>query len=163
MNKKICIIMFIPFLIWIGIRIIADIQFTRNCGGYLKRSADANTVKMAKQELERAFLYIEKEKLTNGYTSVFWKTPDEDIGFWHDNLKSALEELNSVGPNATQLEKSNILMKLRETLLDSDDKKMKVTFPKGIGLFPYNFSTAIFGTFSCIIAIIGGIILFDEI
>jgi hypothetical protein len=120
--------------------IIRDITFTQNCGGFLKQAADANTIELAQEKLAKAAEYAEAKGLTEGYTSIIYKTPDEDIGFWFKNLTASLAELKSVDPNATLLEKTNVLMKLRESLLDDGDEGTKVTLPAGISKFPYNKS-----------------------
>lgn len=127
------------FLLWGGIRTVEYIKFQRGCEGFLKRAADANTVELAVQETDKALKYIEAEGLTEGYTSVIYRTPDEDLGFWYTNIKSANNELKNLSPDATQLEKTNVLMKLRETLLDSGGQgKQEVTVPEGTSIYPYN-------------------------
>lgn len=120
-----------------AIVIIKSIQFNQACGGNLKRAADANSVEIAKQELKTALDYMEVNSLTSGYTSVLWKTPDEDIGFWYKNLKTAYNELDSLPENSSSLEKSNMLIKLRETLLDHG-KTDTITVPDGISRYPQN-------------------------
>lgn len=144
----------VMFLAWFGAHFVNEINLNRNCRGYLKRAADANTVELAKKNLAVAIQYLEENKLTSGYTSVLWRTPDEDIGFWYDNLKSALEELRKVLPEATQLERTNVLMKLRETLLDQGERGTYVTVPFGMSTFPNNAVYAMWGTLSIIL---GGI------
>lgn len=81
---------------YLGTRAVKSVQFNQNCGGYLKRAADANTVETAKEELSKAISYIEANNLTQGYTSVMWQTPNEDLGFWYKNLKSSETELSKV-------------------------------------------------------------------
>jgi hypothetical protein len=126
-----------------GIMIVKSIQFDQSCGGYLERAASANTVEIAKGELQRALFYIETEDLTSGYTSVLWKTPDEDLGFWYNNIKTSYNELLSLPENASPLEKSNMLLKLRETLIDHKEKGDSITVPGGISRYPNN---GIYGT-----------------
>ncbi len=138
MTKLLAIIFSVIFSGVLLVYIFFNIQFERNCKGYLKRAADANTIDLAKVELGRAIGYIEAHNLTSGFTSVIYNTPDEDIGFWYQNLKASAQELASVSAEATSLEKSNVLMKLRETLLDKSDSGEKVTVPGGISAFPYN-------------------------
>ena len=130
---------------WAANRIYNGVLFNQNCGGYLKRAADANVINMAKVELNRALVYIEAKGLTNGYTSVFFRTPDEDLEFWYQNIKSALTELNTLGEDTSTLEKSNALIKLRETLLDHRDGADSLTVPAGISIFPNNVFYAIVG------------------
>ena len=122
-----------------GFRISKKVTFKQNVSGFLKRSADSNTIGLAKQELKRAVDYLEANNLTSGYTSILWETPDEDIGFWYQNLKATLNELENVQSEATTLEKTNILMKLRETLMDAGGEgKERVTLPDGINVYPNN-------------------------
>lgn len=127
------------FIGWGAVRTIAYIQYDRNCGGHLKRAADANTVELARTELETSLKYLEANNMTSGYTSVFYTTPDEDIGFWYTNLNASLGELNAVRAEASPLERSNLLMKLRETLLDKD----KINDPTGISIYPHNTGLAL--------------------
>ena len=144
-------------LSWSGIRIIASIQFDRNCEGYLKRAADANAIPRAIEETGKALAYIEGHDFTSGFTSILYNTPDEDIGFWYQNLKDAHTEMTELDlEKSTPLEKSNMLMKLRETLLDSGDHGDSVTSPDGISIFPYNKLAG----YGALIALIGIVVCF---
>lgn len=118
--------------------IVKSISFNQNCGGYLKRAADANTIEMAQTELKRTLDYLEENNITKGYTSVMWRTPDEDIEFWYNNIKTSYVELEGLSDTTTSLEKSNILIKLRETLMDSGESGSHITVPEGISRFPNN-------------------------
>ena len=128
---------------------VLRIQFKQDIGGHLKRAADANTVELASKELRTALDNIERRGLMEGYTSVIYRTPDEDVGFWYQNLKASYDELKRLPNTASMLEKSNMLIKLRETLLDDNEKGMSVTVPGGISRFPYNalFGIVLFGAF----------------
>ncbi len=163
MKKLICIIACISLVIWGGVRLYQDnITFNQNCKGHLKLAADANTVELAKQELAIAVKYCEDQGLTQGYTSIMYRTPDEDVKFWYTNLKASLNELNAVSADATQLEKSNVLMKLRETLLDNRNDGTSVTYPEGISIYPNNMAYCIWALISFIVAVIAGIGWFRE-
>lgn len=136
MKTVISIVLILVSIGIFGVRISKSIELKQNVSGYLKRAADANTIELANQELTRTINYLESKNITKGYTSVFWRTPDEDVDFWYRNLKASqkvLQELNS----ENEIEKTNVLMKLRETLLDTGDK-IKVTIPKGLSVFPNN-------------------------
>lgn len=132
--KTIGFLMMVPLLVVLVVFIVLSYKISINCTDYLKRAADANTVILAKQELKKAIDYLEKEKITSGYTSVFFNTPDEDIGFWYKNLKASFDELDKLGDNSSTLEKSNTLLKLRETIMDG----RFVNYPDGISRYPYN-------------------------
>lgn len=127
----------LAFIAWMIIRIVSNVAFDRNCEGYLKRAADANTVEMAAKELDKALQYMEASNLTTGFTSVVYTTPDEDISFWYNNVKASRDELKKIDDKATQLERTNVLMKLRETLLDTGEKT-SITAPSGISVYPFN-------------------------
>lgn len=133
----------LPLLVLSGARIVKMVIFNRDCGDHIKRASDANTVEMATDEMRTVIRYLEDNKMTEGYTSMLYNTPDEDVGYWYKNLKSSLEELEKVKPETTQLERSNILLKLRETLLDHGDRGDTVTVPSGISVFPNNIFYAL--------------------
>lgn len=163
MKKALGVFLILTFVAWGGYRVVANINFKRNCGGYLKRAADANTVQLAQRELSTALSYIEKEGLITGYTSVIYRTPSEDVGFWHTNLKASLEELNTVSPNATQLEKSNVLLKLRQTLLDHTGGSESITVPSGISVYPNNALVAVIGVFTFAFLVVGVIVIIRDL
>jgi len=121
-----------------AITIIRDVSIDQNCTGYLKRAADANSVETARVQLQKATQYLEIHNLTSGYTSVLWKTPDEDVEFWYNNLKESEAELMRVDSTTSSLEKTNLLMKLRETLLDGGENGDKLTVPQGLSRYPNN-------------------------
>lgn len=152
----------IGILAWGGIRVVSSINFNRHCSGYLKNAADANTVEQAEKRLAIAMDYIEKHRLNKGFTSVLWTSPSEDVAFWAENLTSSLEELRSTGSEATSLEKSNVLMKLRETILDDTSEGQSVTKPAGIAVFPHNVGLAWLGGLFLVLAMFGGAVLFEQ-
>ena len=147
MKKIAWLLLCIPFLLWGGVRIYQRIVFDIHCTDRIKRAADANTVDMAKKELQDVLQYLEEKGLTSGYTSVLYNTPDEDVGFWYSNLKASLQNLESIRREAPLLERSNMLIKLRETLLD-EGKQSHVTLPRGISISPNNTLFAAWGWIS---------------
>ncbi len=126
------------FLAISGTMIYRAIEFNINLGGYLKRAADANTVSLAEENLELAIAEIERRNMVAGTTKVFWESPARDVEFWYTNLIASRDELMSLPEDSSQLEKTNVLMKLRETLLDSGSQGDSITHPPGISLFPNN-------------------------
>lgn len=138
MKTIIAVILTILAVTIFGTATIKTIQFKQNAGGYLERAANANTIELAQQELGRAITYLEENDLTRGYTSILWRTPDEDIGYWYNNLKTAQAELGALPGTSSSLEKSNMLIKLRETLTDEGKNGTKVIIPDGISRYPSN-------------------------
>ncbi|MEM7785142.1 MAG: hypothetical protein AAF623_17470 [Planctomycetota bacterium] len=112
------------------------IQFEKNCKGFLKRAADANTIALAESELGKSLAYLASQNLTTGSTHVFYETPGTEIDFWYQNLKTAHEELRAFPTDADPLMVSNHLLKLRDTLVDTGEKGSRVTVPRYISLFP---------------------------
>ena len=129
---------------------IKSIHFQQDCSGYLKQAADANTAAIALDRISKALDYIESNKLTDGYTSVLWVTEDENIGFWYENIKACKAELEAC-LESSQLEQTNVLMKVRESLMDGN----KLTIPKGIYRYPNNAAWLIFGWISAILVTVG--------
>jgi hypothetical protein len=140
------------------ILIVKSIQFDQNCGGYLKNAADANSVELASERIGKAVEYIEANGLTEGYTSVLWRTEDENVSYWYSNIKACQKELDSC-QDATQLEKSNVLMKVRESLTDNGGKGTDLTLPEGISKYPHNTLWAVLFTVNLLIKMIGWILV----
>ena len=136
-NLPTIIIALIISLIVPTICIVKSVQFNQACGGYLKQAADANTPELAMERLNKALDYIESNNLTTGYTSVLWRTEDENIEFWYTNLKATQKELEAC-MDKEQLEKTNVLMKVRETLTDEGEKGTNLTIPPVISKYPSN-------------------------
>jgi len=127
-----------------SISFLNSVHFDQNCGGYLKRAADANTIELAKGELKKALDYIEENDLKEGNTAVFWNRPENDLEFWYNNIKSSYDELLTLNDSTSGLEKSNMLIKLRETLIDHSSKSGdSVTLPPRIKNYPSHFIISI--------------------
>lgn len=137
----------------LGITVYRSIMFKQNCSGYLKQAADASTVQIAIDKLDIAIQYLEDNNLTQGYTSIVYKTQDEDLGFWYNNIINAREQLK-VSLNGSKLEQDNALMRVREALLDNGEKGTELTVPDGISRYPYNLFFAITNTLSIIVLIV---------
>lgn len=129
-----CIICAIIPLIVYTVGIIKTVEMDVNCIAYLELAADANSVTLAEKHLTTAINYLEGNDLTHGNTSIIIKSPANDINIWYENLKSAQKQMQELSArnDLTELEESNALMKLRETLLDDTS----VTHPTMISFFP---------------------------
>lgn len=141
------------FCVWAGIRIYSEVTFNNNCKQYIKRAADASTIEVAREELGKAIEYAEKNNLTEGIVHIFFKQPKNDIGFWYNNMVSAYNELCEVDENTNSMEQTNLLMKLRESLVDNTEDGVSVTVPSGIAVYPNNALLFWFGIISAIMMI----------
>lgn len=152
----------ILLLVWGGIRIVASERYDMNCGGYLARAATANTVPLAKENLDKALHYLESHDLTQGYTSIAYKTPDEDIGFFYNNLVQSRAVLEKVPANADELTVSNTLLKLHNSIMTHGEHGDDVIAPSGISIYPANTIMAMLGWIAIPLALIGFAILKAE-
>ena len=130
-----CVICTIAPLFVYGTAIVKSIKMEADCISYFQMAADANSVELAEKHLTSGIEYLEENNLTEGFTKIFVYKPTNDLGLWYENLKSAqaqLQELND-REELTELEESDVLMKLRETLLNSEGS---VTHPFLISFYP---------------------------
>lgn len=131
----------ISLFLFIGWTIATGVNehiFNVNCKQYIKRAADASSIDVAKRELGKAIEYCENNGLTEGIVSIFFKQPKNDIGFWYENLKTAYAELDALPEDSTPLEKTNVLMRIRESLTVGNENGIYVTRPDGIENYPNN-------------------------
>lgn len=155
------------FLSGMGAQFYQGIRFDQDIEGHLKRAADSNQPALAIQELEiaegnmDAWGLCSSKKMDTCYTSIFYRTPDEDVGFWRTNLQQTQEDLEALPTDADQLVVSNILLKVRETLVDNGGQNgIHVTHPDGISLYPYNMSYMVWWLVGALLSLVGGIWLF---
>jgi len=137
-------------LIWAGARIVAAVQFELGCASFMKRAAGANTVELAKEELGKALTFARENNLTEGTVSIFLQNPSNDMGFWYRNMTAAHDELVNMPEDASQLERTNVLMKLRESLTDNTDGSSSVIVPSGISIYPNNVAYFWWSTISIV-------------
>lgn len=120
--------------------IIRSIEFKTYCKDYLKLSGDAPTVEKAKEYLDKAIEYLDKNDLRSGNSGVIIKTPDKDVGIWYQQITGARDTARKMlSGNHTQLEKDNALMKIREVVIDSGED-VEVTYPDNIVNYPNQVS-----------------------
>src|SRR5688572_14657984 len=113
-RKILALAMVLPIMAVLGWYAGAELSYRRDISGHLKRAANANTIETAAQELETALARMEARGMTAGTTAVFYATPADDVGYWHRNLREAHAELKALPSDVAPLERSNMLLKLRE-------------------------------------------------
>lgn len=163
--KKVTILAVIVSALWLAAMvwfICLRVEFNQNCTGYLKQAADANTIELAIDRLDKAIDYVELQDWTDGYTSILWRTEDENIGFWYKNLKASRIELEKA-LCSTQMEQTNVLMKLRETLTDNNENGTYITYPSGLWKYPHNMEFSVFAWIIHIILIVMWILWFIKL
>lgn len=157
-----CIICIMIPTVFYGCMLVRSVKFDNQCINYFSFAADANSVVIAEKHLTKGIEYLETHDLTSGHTGVIFYKPTNDIGLWYENLKSAQSQLQDYIQSDTpsELEESNILMKLRETLLG----ECGVTHPKMIAFYPNHvfwFLASIFGWLFYILALCLGLAASD--
>ena len=145
----------IPLLILITVRIVAFYTFSLDCGGYMKLAAHANSIELAAIQMEKVVDFAEQKHLTEGYCTIFLRQPKNDVGFWYQNMTTSLAELKMVNSTTSSLERSNILMKLRETLIDDSGESTSLNLPEGISIFPLNATFFWFAIVFSVVACVG--------
>ena len=152
--RKYTFICFLVALVGPALWIYNSIVFSQNCGGYLKQAADANSVELAIERLDKAIYYIETNGLTDGYTSVLWRTEKDNIGFWYTNINACRTELENCR-ESSQLEQTNVLLKVRESLTNTSDGNVVLNVPNGISRYPHNLVYGLLMWLSCLAFIFG--------
>ena len=146
-----CVVCCITYPIFVTYK---EYQFNKNCEEWLKLAADANNIPIAKARLDKAISYLEKENITQGYTSLWFQTPDTSITEWYTNLKATQRNLENFKLDVTESDINNTLMKLRETLLDRGDHGDRVTLPPFIQYAPHNLLLFIVSIVFCLMLLI---------
>lgn len=159
MHKALIVLGLASFVAWGGTRIVLNIQCKQDITGHLKRAADANQPALAVEELETAVEGMDAWGLCNEggdncYTSIIYRTPDEDVAFWRGNVAQTVDDLKALPEDADHLEVSNTLMKVRETLMDHG-QNLNVTYPLGISVYPNNVTYLLWGAASTVLLCLG--------
>lgn len=139
------------FVSCLGYGTYKAIVFDTQCKEYLSLAANANSIELAKSNLDKAIQYIEKNQLTSGNSAIFIKSPSNNITLWYANLKACQKEIWELSvKGGTTLEQTNLLMKLRESLLNNE----VVIVPKFLSMYPYQKVTIIMLYISAIFSIL---------
>ena len=121
------------FVSCLGYGTYKAIVFDTQCKEYLSLAANANSIELAKTNLDKAIQYIEQNQLTSVNTAFFIKGPSTDLTSWYANLKACQKEVWIMSvKKGTVLEETNLLMKLRESLMSEG----LIIIPENITLYP---------------------------
>lgn len=116
--------------------IVADYHFDRDIGSHLKKAADSPTVGEAANQMDAALSAIEEQDLTGGNSAFIFKTEETSVETWYRQLKQVQTDLHDLPDDASPLERSNVLIKVRETILDSGSDGDYLTLPPYITVYP---------------------------
>jgi len=126
---------------FLSFRIFSFVNFNANCANYLRVATNAGTIENATYNADIAINFLKNHNLDSGFTSTLYKTQDENLEYFFKNLTDTVTSMKNLPQNASELEKSNVLLKFREVLLDNNS----LSIPTGISIFPFNIHCAILG------------------
>lgn len=171
MKKNLLVIAIIGSTLFCGVvafTIYKHYIFKKGCEDYLKLAADAPTLERAKNFTEQAINYIESKNLTTGNSGIIFKTPSNDLELWYGQIKAAyvnivniIEQDKLKTGSISQLTKDNMLMKLREVLVDVGDDDTEITLPKNITIYPNQVLICIWWIIALIMSIGGWVSYFS--
>ncbi len=113
-------------------------------------AAHANGGARAHGQLQKAFNYLDSQGINenSAYTSIFYNDQTENVGYWKTNLDTCLKELESLPKTSSMQEQSNVLMRLRESLVTHGQSGDSVRHPDGIEIYPNNVLFMVWGVLS---------------
>jgi hypothetical protein len=137
---------------WVGTNIHLNKNWDAGVGSYLAAAINTRDPQKASKYLNNAVSFLEERGQTDGFTSIAYKTPDEDLNEWATGVAEATETAASVPadepmigkmhtPWVQQLIKHKIVV-ANVTGLDPVTGKTSfvydLKYPSGIGRAPYN-------------------------
>lgn len=146
------IILFIPLIIFCILRQQASNKFYKGCRSHIEEAKKLNDLDLSISELDKAIDFLEKEKLTNGYTSVFDPDSDDNLERLYRDLKKSRHLLSS---RELMSEKN-----LKEFLKDNAYYRIEFPISQGIEIYPYNKLYFIFAIISAFMAFLGVVGMF---
>jgi len=126
---------------------VKAVQFQGQCEDYLKLAGDAPTVDKAVGYLRPALDYLERNDMTRGNCAFFFRNPSSDMGLWYGNIKGAYDEAQALlerqaknPTSVTSVDRSNLLIKIREVVIDNGSEgHTVVTSPGNAWLYPFQW------------------------
>ena len=134
----IAFVSFLVFLAWAGARIYAGIQFDQHIENYISQAASSPSPQIAEQKLGVAIAEIDREGLTSCNTGILFTYPTNDLGFWYGRLVDSRALLRRLPPGDSELEVSNTMMRVHESLVSDGKNGQSIVVPEGISIYPHN-------------------------
>jgi hypothetical protein len=126
-------------------------QWNAQVRDYLIYACKTNDPQKAKKYVGNAVTFVKEQGMDDGFSSIVFKTPDEDLREWADNLKSVNEVFDDEDSLAQAMSQGKVpwrdrLMKTDIVKADVDPKKpftladvnWDVKHPSGISAAPFN-------------------------
>ena len=138
---------------------LRGIDLEQRVTGHLELAASANQPGLAVAELRAAVTGMNADIAAcdephRCYTSVLWKTPAEDVGFWKANIIATIADLEALPPDADHLVVSNVLLKVRDTLTEQGNGGTRLVGPTGLCKYPHNGAFALWALCSALAVVV---------
>ncbi len=130
----------ISCMLIVAIILFRGVQFDRSVDTHFVEAMRSVRVEEASHHLSRGMEELRVRGLDRGTTSLFFPSPDDDIGLWYTRVNQANIELARVR-DKTQSEQAVVLENVREALFIGG----MVHEPSGISL--HGYGTALFAWF----------------
>ena len=163
----ISLLLAVPFFSWAITRIVRSNNFDDNCtyhitqalGNYSITTPPEKGFAYSEQEIDTAITYLEKNNLTNGYTTITDRQSFEDLSAYYSSLKERSEYLHSL----KNMRSEEVAAFQKYTTMKNLQSK-EVDCPNGISVFPHNTLYMIWMLLSmlCLIGSIIGVITFID-
>lgn len=131
---------------------------------YIVAAYKAEDAKTAKKQFRRAMVWIEENGAKEGFTSVSYQSPTDNVNDWYENVANVDDEMDRlVITKDTPQPWRQSMVHHRLVLVDGDGKVTSVQTPRGLYLHPNNrffgWSTAVALVGSLTFLTLGGITL----
>lgn len=149
-----------PTVVWSVLAIAAFAQWYVSVGSHLSGAAISVDVEEAHRELGLAIKAMESRGMTEGYTSVLWKSEGDNVGAFYDRLKRLRKSISDEyevevvygegdgfiadgEPVALEPKAKAMMLEAQAFALEHlrhvlTDKEENVRTPEGISRFPEN-------------------------
>lgn len=147
------------FLFWSVLRITAGIQYNQTIGSEIYSATTAATPQEAESHLANAINMAKDRGYTHGNTGILFTYSDNDVGIWYNRLVSSDVVLKSLIENSkSELEVSNTMMRVHESLTAVGKEGSEARSPDGISVFPNNVAYAWLCLLSIVLMLVGGVV-----
>ncbi len=125
---------------WAGHRLHLDRMFTAQVTEYVLAAYKTDDPEKAKKYLTTAQAYLETTGKTDGFTSIAYPTPDEDLGDWSASIKDASEfEATGIKDDRKPWQRKLLAAGLvNEVEIQGGKKRLDLNYPGGVSAAPYN-------------------------
>lgn len=142
-----------------GMRVHKANEFDNQVGSYLQAAYETDDPTAADKYLSTAIAYLDENKMTNGFTSVLYKSPSDDVGEWYEKLGVVAKEIHNApvkpeGLNTDEATKNGAhptdpgksrwaalmrklgIVKVRPASKGEEPAYVEVKSPDGISIYP---------------------------